>query len=479
MFRIAALVLATLLATPAYADSTSGHVTASGEVGITDNVFSATGDTREGDMFFTLRPGFLFSLNRPRFIQELQGEGELIFYAAHQEDPSLGVRGAYRAFATTGPRSEMSWQLNAGRSTLSAINSRPGPGQTTVQVQPDVNVTAIQGDGNESGSWLATRELRLSQTLFGRYSRTDDQLPDVPDPFGMAPPVPANTVVTSYEGGGSVALERSFRDDSISLEPGASVIHLERVVGAAVTPPAGLGSRLDRQINLRGRVQWRHDLNRTMSTSIDGGAVYVIPYGTDPNRSGETTSRGVFPVVGGQLNYIEYWGSTTLGLRRDVTPNMFLAQNTVSDSVTLTAAVPIPQPGGSRRREPTIMALGTIGGQRTQLVDPSTGNLGSDFRAVRFDVGLGYTPRPGFTYTARYELTYQSGDKSGMTTAASFYRNTVYFSFALRYPSEVAATVPKRRGSNSRADRSDTAVGAEPVVPDVLDQSGGDDQGDR
>ena len=479
MLRTAAIVLATLFAMPAYADLTSGHVTASGETGITDNVFSATGDNREGDMFFTLRPGFLFSINRPRFIQELQGEGELIYYLGHQSDPSLGARGGYRALVTTGPRSEMTWALNAGRSTLSAINSRPGPGQTMVQVQPDVNVIAIQGDASESGSWVATRELRLSQTLFGRFSRTDDQLPDVPDPFGMAPPVPANTVVTSYEGGGSFSLERSFRDDAISLEPGASVIHLERVVGAAVTPPSGFGSRLDRQINFRGRVQWRHDLNRTLSTSIDGGAVYVIPYGSDPNRPSAPTSSGVFPVIGGQLNYIEYWGSTTLAARRDVTPNMFLAQNTVSDSVTLSAAVPIPQPGGSRRREPTLMALGTIGGQRTQLVDPSTGALGSDFRALRFDVGLGYTPRSGFTYSARYELTYQSADKSGMTNADSFYRNTVYFSFAMRYPSEVAVTMPKRRGNSSRADRSDTAVGAEPVVPDVTDQSGGDDQGDR
>jgi len=477
MLRTSAIVLATLIATPAYADLTSGHVTASGETGITDNVFSASGDTRAADMFFTLRPGFLFSINRPRFIQELQGEGELIYYLGHQSDPSLGVRGGYRAFVTTGPRSEMMWALNGGRSTLSAINSRPSPDQAMVQVQPNVNVVAIQGDASESGSWVATRELRLSQTLFGRYSRTDDQLPDVPDPFGMAPPVPANTVVTSYEGGGSVALERSFRDDAISLEPGVSVIHLERVVGAAVTPPTGMGSRLDRQINLRARAQWRHDLNRTMSTSIDGGAVYVMPYGTDPNRSGET-STGVFPVIGGQLNYIEYWGSTTLALRRDVTPNMFLAQNTVTDSATLSAAVPIPQPGGSRRREPKLMLLGTLGGQRTQLVDPSTGKLASDFRALRFDVALGYTPRPGFTYSARYELTYQSGDKSGMTPADSFYRNTIYFSFALRYPSEVAVTMPKRRGS-SRADRSDTAVGAEPVVPDVLDQSGGDDQGNR
>lgn len=476
----ASLALTLLGAAPAAADSTSAHATVSGETAITDNVFSTPrGDAREGDLFLTLRPGFLFSFNKPRFIQELAGEGELIYYIAHQNDPTIGLRGAYRAFLTTGPRSEMLYQINAGKSTLSAINSRPGPGATVVQVQPDVNVTAISGDTSEYGSWTATRELRLSQTLFGRYSRTDDNLPDVPDPFGMAPPVPAATITTSYEGGGAFGIERSFRQDSITLEPGASVLHLEREVGAAVTPPLGMGNRLDRQVNIRGRAQWRHDFTQTMSGSLDGGAVYVIPYGTDPNRPGAKNSRGVYPVAGLTMNYTEFWGSATLGVRRDVAPNLYLAQNTVSDSVSITAAVPIPN-GESRRRQPKLAVLGTLGGQRTQLVDPATGDLASDFRAARLDVGLAYAPRPGITYAARYELTYQSGDRSGMTTAEGFVRNTVYFSFAVRYPVEVAGAVPMRRANSSRADRSDTSsVGAEPVVPDAADQSGGDDQSGR
>lgn len=476
MLRTAAFALATLLATSASADRMSAHATANGEVGITDNVFSANGG-KEADLFFTLRPGFLVAFNRPRFIQELQGEGEMIMYATHGEDPSLGFRGAYRAFVTTGPRSEMLWQLNAGKSLLSAVTNQPM--QSLVQIQPDINVTAETGDGSEYWSWIATRELRLSETLFGRFSRTNDNLPDVPDPFGMAPPVPARTLTTSYEAGTTVALERTFRSDAISLEPGASVLRLERDVGAAVTPPSGMGSRLDRQINVRGRVQWRHDFNRTMSGSLDGGAVYVIPYGSDPNRPGAANTRGIYPVIGGNLNYIEFWGSASLGVRRDVTPNLLLAQNTVTDGVTLAAAVPIPN-GGSRRRQPKWSVLGSLGGQRTQLVDPSTGELASDFRAARLDLGLNYVPQPGITYTARYELQYQSGDKSGMTSAEGFYRNTIFFSFAVRYPVETAVTVPTRRANSSRADRSDTgAVGAEPVVPDVLDQSGSSGQEDR
>jgi hypothetical protein len=51
----------------------------------------------------------------------------------------------------------------------------------------------------------------------------------------------------------------------------------------------------------------------------------------------------------------------------------------------------------------------------------------------------------------------------------SYYRNTVYFEFAFRWPEELAVQVPRTTGSN-RADGGDLApVGAEPVVPDAAE----------
>jgi hypothetical protein len=50
--------------------------------------------------------------------------------------------------------------------------------------------------------------------------------------------------------------------------------------------------------------------------------------------------------------------------------------------------------------------------------------------------------------------------------APSFWRNTIYFTFSLRYPEEMAATMPRRQQS-LRSDRNDlTPLGGEPVVPE-------------
>ena len=60
------------LGAPAYADHSSAHFTASGDVATTDNVFAAA-DNRQGDLFFQVRPGVLFAYDAPRMIHELAG----------------------------------------------------------------------------------------------------------------------------------------------------------------------------------------------------------------------------------------------------------------------------------------------------------------------------------------------------------------------------------------------------------------------
>jgi len=61
--------------------------------------------------------------------------------------------------------------------------------------------------------------------------------------------------------------------------------------------------------------------------------------------------------------------------------------------------------------------------------------------------------------------------------APSFFSDTLFFTFALRYPDRVVATVPRQTDS-VRADRKDLApVGAEPVVPDPTEPSEGEGDG--
>ncbi len=50
----------------------------------------------------------------------------------------------------------------------------------------------------------------------------------------------------------------------------------------------------------------------------------------------------------------------------------------------------------------------------------------------------------------------------------AFVRNTLYFTFSLRYPERVAGEVPKRM-KGMRSDRKDMLpAGGESVIPDVL-----------
>ena len=93
--RALALLLLSALGTvtPALADRGSYHATVGGDIAFTDNVFSTQRDRIEGDLFFQVRPGLLFSYGIPRIIQDLSFEAEVTQYALHGEEASLAGRG--------------------------------------------------------------------------------------------------------------------------------------------------------------------------------------------------------------------------------------------------------------------------------------------------------------------------------------------------------------------------------------------------
>jgi hypothetical protein len=315
--------------------------------------------------------------------------------------------------------------------------------------------------------------------VFGRFNRTDD---NALDPTTM---MKDPTITKSAEGGMALGLERGFRSDSFGIETGASVVRLERRASKFIDDtlgPGGLtGSRLDKQLTPRFRGQWRHDFNRIWSGSLDGGVAIVIPFGTDPfNPVRQVSSTGTFPIVGAQLSYSEVWGRAAFAVRRDVTPNLFVAQQSVNDSAQFTMAMPLPFLDDSRRRAPKLAAVGSLGVSRSRLLDQASGMLSSNFEVGILDLGVTYTPQPGFTYGLRYELLVQTGDDSALVAVPGFFRNTLSFTFAIRYPDRVAGEVPQRRANSVRADRKDLVpIGAEPVVPEAVEQGGEEGNGDE
>jgi hypothetical protein len=56
-----------------------------------------------------------------------------------------------------------------------------------------------------------------------------------------------------------------------------------------------------------------------------------------------------------------------------------------------------------------------------------------------------------------------------------FLRNTVFATFSVRYPADVAFHVPRRRRDGQRAGgRDGSPIGPEPIIPDLVDGDSGE-----
>jgi len=173
------------------------------------------------------------------------------------------------------------------------------------------------------------------------------------------------------------------------------------------------------------------------------------------------------------------WGRVTVSARRTVAPNLLIAMNTVDDIALAQVALPLPWlDENPHLRQPKLLGLASIGAERTQLVDPMTSKLNGDYQVGRLDAGVTYSPRPSQTFGLRYEFVYQHASSianSILPDTPSYIRNTLFFTFSMRYPDRVAATLPRHQ-QPMRADRKDLSpVGAEPVVPDPTEPVPDDD----
>jgi hypothetical protein len=458
------------LAEDARAENTVWQGTASGDVAVTDNVFAEPTDAdRDADFFFQLRPGVLFSYNGRRMVQQVDGEVEILHYGFHSRRPSLSFRDGWRGIWLTGPRSQLVTTVNASTGILSSLSSRLTPDETAINLQPVGKVTVQQADASESLTYDLSKKLRLTQGLFARLSETDDNLDETsPDPMAQA------TLTHSAEAGAMLGISRSFQKETVTIEAAAAVQRFERIAPMG----ASLGSRRDQQLAPRGRANWRHDVDRRISFTIDGGLVFVVPFGIDPYNPDDKREPGAFPVLGAQVALRDRWGHATMGLRRDVTPNMFIAQNTVTDEASVSAALPLPWGDNQRLRQPKLIGLGTVGVTRTHLIDSVSTDPISTIGAGRVDLGITYTPRPGIAYTVRYELMVQTGDEYAMTPIRGFFRNTVYFTFNVKYPEYQERRISKVRKAAVQVDGKPVAsFASDPSMLDLLDgNDGGDDR---
>jgi hypothetical protein len=465
------VVAAAVLASPARADHTSLHFTATGDVSVTDNLF-ATDTDRQADALFTVRPGVLYAWDSPRMIHDFTAELEAIEYLLHNDQPSLNGHAGWRAVILPGPRSSVTMSIDAGHGVVTSLSSATTSDQTTATVNPSSptgNVTTDQASAAESATYQTTEHTRVTQGVLGRYATTDDG---------------AGTTTDTREVGGNLGFERMFDHDTLLLTAGVSYLRLARKAPPALTQIDGvLGTGTDHQLNPSVSLAWHHDFDRHWALAVNGGVTEIIPVANDPNDPNATHKESTFYTGGANLGYTEVWGRAALAAERSVAPNLLLAENTVDNSVNMTLAMPLPWLDDTRRN-PKLTANASIGYSNQQLIDTGTGKSVGNINVGHLDVSVGWTPKPGETFGLRYEFLYQRSGAVGETVMVdgqaiqqvpNYFRNTLSFTFALRIPDRVAGEVPKK-GKSIRSDRSDLVpVGAEPVVTDPLEGGDQDD----
>ncbi|HEY0190526.1 MAG TPA: hypothetical protein VGC42_05345 [Kofleriaceae bacterium] len=457
---------ALVLASPAWADHTSLHFTATGDASATDNLF-ATNNDRQPDVFVTVRPGVLYAYDAPRMIHDFTGELEAIEYLAHSDNPSLSGRGGWRAVILPGPRSSVTMSIDAGTGVVTSLANRTSADETVALAAPSGNVETQQVSVSESTSYQTSEHTRLTQGALGRYATTDDN---------------AGSTTDTREISGNLGFERQFQHDSLLLNATVSYLLLSRDAPAGT--PFGTGR--DHQLNPGGSLAWHHDWNQRWSHAANAGISVVHPVGNDPNDPTATRKTSLFWVAGAGLAYTEVWGRAYFSVDRSVAPNLLLAENTLDENVNLQVSMPLPFLDDTKRN-PKLVGQASIGYSHSELINSDSGDTEGNINVGHLDLSVGYTPRPGQTFGVRYEFVYQrSGEPivmPGSIAVAAFptyFRNTLSFTFSLRVPDRVAGEVP-RRNKSIRSDRSDLVpVGSEPVVTDPLEGGEGDQgNGDR
>jgi len=440
MLSRVAVVLSLLcaLVTAATADDHSLHITGTVVGGWTDNLFSTPDEPvvgvpnppplKEADVYAQFRPGLLGTWARGRAILQATYELEANLYADHDEANSLQHILGVGGFFLTSPRTELSTGLRMQTGTLNSFTTRSLAANGEFTVLPSGASDYTSAEVNELLAFTATRDLRLSQNFrFLHFSAFDPNLASNPQ--------------RNVSSGQTVFLEgiadRSFRYSAVALR-----------ANAVLTSTGGHNDERDfdtnRQLTAAIAGGWRRDFGPRWTTALDAGVTAVVPL--------QEVNTSFQPTFGAQVGYFPEWGSAGVAVRRAIAPNLFVGQNTITDSASIFGWLPLPW-FTEDIREPTLAIGGSVGINRTQLLDIDTGDDVGTYDVIGGDVALAYNVREGVVVSARYQYLNQDIVDAGLGTANiwGYTRNSVMITVGGRFPYRLAADLPERE--TLRVDR--------------------------
>jgi len=422
----------------AHADAYSLHVLGSAQVAWTDNLFSVPDEglattPHEGDVYYQFRPGVLGTYETPRSVHQLSYDLEANLYSTHNEAWSLQHLGAWRGFFMLTPRSELGASLSVSTGTLTSLSTRGTAADGTIVALPSGENRFLSLDASQHLSFTPTRELRLTQGALGRSFSTTDAL---------------GAESTGIEVGLNGGADRGWKYSAVSLHLSGSFVSLAPT--AAKAPGVATG-----EPNTSAVASWRRDFGPRWTALFDAGITSIIPLD-------EGDQLVIQPTVGAQASYAPNWGSAGLAIRRAVAPNLYLAQNTISDSVIANAWLPLPWLARDPH-QPKLSVQGTVGANRTQLIDTSTGAIESGFDVLSADVALNYVPREGVSVALRAQHIRQVADDASIMEVVGYDRTTILIAVTGRFPDRLAAEIPAR--DSLRVDRSNVTPIGDEVAP--------------
>ena len=446
-------VLVGCLATAVHADDHSLHVTGFLQAGWTDNLLSSPDEPREGapektaDFYAQFRPGVLGAWARGRMILQASYELEANLYAENDEASSFQHVAGVDAFFLTSPRTELTTGVRLSTGELNSFQTRAPAAGGGYTITESGSTEFRSAEVSQLLAFTATRELRLTQSLRARYFSSEN--------VDVDPPSESSGTDLQLEG----AADRSFRYSAVSLRVTGNLNSLQNGADADLDGEVDAPSR---QLNAGVVGAWRRDFGLRWTLALDAGATAVIPF--------QDVSPSIQPTIGAQLGYFPEWGSAGVSIRRSVAPNLFIQENTITDSAIVNAWLPLPWFTPDPML-PRFSVAGSAGITRTQVISRDTGEPTGAFDMLGADAALNYHPMEGFVVTARYQYLDQRISEAGDAAVFPYSRHTVMISVGGRFPYRLAAEVPQRE--TLRVDRRNATPVGEEVAPTTAPGAGG------
>lgn len=416
-------------ATPAAAGNYSVHVLGTTEVSWTDNLFAVPDDAadplppHEGDFLIRFRPGVLAAYETPRTIHNLEYTLDANLYIDHTEARSLGHTVIGRGFYQTSPRSEMQTSLTFATGVLASLSTRQSAGEGQPVVRGSGNGSFWSLDASQGLTYAASRVTRITQGLQAHRLSSTDALG-------------ADTHGTDV--GMSLGADRGWKQTALAIMGGARYVLLSQ------------GATDNRSIHSNLSLSVRRDLSPRWSAVADAGGAWIAPL-DDANHT-------IQPTFGVNVSYAPQWGAAGFQLRRAMAPNLYIAENTITDTASANASLPLPWLTDDPNL-PTLTVAGALGASRSQVVRGD--DIASSVDVVYGDLAVTYAPRGDLTFVVRaqHQRQFPGESMTGMT-ALEYDRTSVIASVTWRFPERLAADIPMR--DSLRVDRRDnTPVGDE------------------